>query len=100
MCESNGFDVLDWLRLYPPSNCQTSIAALRSYGAPPRLPATSGVYEIAAPEGSLNPSFTITVVLGASAEPSGSAITYRLPWPPILFTRATSAERSSKPFRL
>jgi hypothetical protein len=37
------------------------------------------VYEIAAPEGSLNPSLTITEVLGASEDPSGSGFTYRLP---------------------
>jgi len=39
----------------------------------------SGVYDIADPEGSLNSSRTTSVVLGASVEPLGSAVTYGLP---------------------
>src|ERR1019366_7080878 len=76
--------------------------ARQSYGAPPRLPAVRGVYEIAAPERSLNPRRTTTVVLGASKDRSGSATTYRLPIgakhavAPDLFTRLTPAGRSSK----
>jgi hypothetical protein len=74
----------------------------QSYGAPPRLPATRGVYEIAAPEGSLNASLTITEVSGANEDPAGRASTYRLPIgakhtvAADLFARLTAAGRSSK----
>src|ERR1022692_230611 len=86
----------------PPAIGKPALACGKSYGAPPRLPATRGVYEIAAPEGSLNPSPTTTVVLGASEDRSGSATTYRLPIgakhavAPDLFASLTPARRSSK----
>src|SRR5580698_8631594 len=69
---------------------------------PPRLPAVSGVYVIAVPDGSLNPNTTSTDVLGASDDPTGSGSTYRLPSgakqpvAPDLLTRLTPAGRSSK----
>src|ERR1022692_4387238 len=86
----------------PPAIGKPALACGKSYGAPPRLPATRGVYEIAAPEGSLNPSPTTTVVLGASEDRSESASTSRLPIgakhavAPDSFTRVTPAGRSSK----